>query len=93
MCGNRCLVQYSSFGVGLDRLAKRNLRRLSIDVELVAAMQPLTNDLQVQLAHAGRDQLLGLRVAIEPECRIFLHDLVQRSRELCFVVAALGRDG
>src|SRR5688572_26050065 len=69
-------VAIAALGVGLNCLAERNLGRLGIDIQLVAAVQPLANDLQVQLAHAGRDQLLRLRVTIEPERGILLDNLV-----------------
>ena len=48
---------------------------------------------QVQLAHAGHHQLVGLRVAVQLDRAVLLDDLVQRAGELAFVAAALGRDG
>src|SRR4051794_25475986 len=63
------LMAITALGGGLNRLTKRNLGWLGIDVELVAAVQPLADDLQVQLAHARRDELLRLRIAVEAERR------------------------
>ena len=58
------LVAVAALGVGLDRLAVGDLRLLGLDLDLVAALEPLADDLQVQLAHAGDHHLLGLRVAV-----------------------------
>src|SRR5262249_37075990 len=70
------LMPIHPLGIGLNRLAVRNLRWFGIDVELVAAMQALANDLQVQFAHAGRNQFLGLRIAVELKRRILLDNFV-----------------
>ena len=72
------------FGLGLDRFAEGNLRFLGLDFQLVATRQPFPNDRQVQLAHAGHHQFFGLSVAVEPERRIFFHDLVQVRRTAWF---------
>ena len=85
------LVPIHAFGLGLNRLAERDLRFLGVDFQLVAAREPLADDRQVQFAHAGDHQFLGLRIAIEAERRVFLDDLVQRAGQLGFVAAALGR--
>ena len=87
------LVPIAAFGIGLDRLAERDLGFLGFDFQFVAPLQSFADDLQVQLAHARDHQFLGLRVAIEPEGRIFFDDLVQGAGQLRFVAAALGRDG
>ena len=87
------LVAIAAFGLGLDRLAIGNLRLLGVDLHLVAPLEPFAEHLQVQLAHAGDHQLLGLRVAVQLERGVFLDDLVQRAGELAFVAAALGRHG
>ena len=54
-------------GVGLgvlrgDRLAVGHLRRADVGVHAVFAPQPVDDDLEVQLAHAGQDGLAGLLV-------------------------------
>ena len=56
------LVPVAALGVDLDRLAVGDLRLLGFDLDLVAALEPLAEDLQVQLAHARGHHLLGLRV-------------------------------
>ena len=58
------LVPITAFGVGLDRLAVRDLRLAGFDFDLVAAFEPLADDLQVQLAHAGDHHLLGLGIEV-----------------------------
>ena len=74
------LVPIAPFGVRLDCFAIRNFGLFGVDFDLVAALEPLSHDLQVQLAHAGHHQFFGLRIAIEPEGPILLDDLVQRRR-------------
>ena len=59
-------------GVGLgvrpgDGLAIRHLRRADIGLHAVFAAQPVDDDLQVQLAHAGQDGLAGLLVGAQPQ--------------------------
>ena len=85
------LVPVAAFGVDLDRLAIGDFRLPGIHLDLVAAFEPLADDLQVQLAHAGGHHLLGLRVAVDAEGGVLLADLVERAGELAFVAAALGR--
>ena len=46
----------------------------------------------MQLAHAGDDRFLGLRVEIAMEGRILFHQLLQGAGELGLVVAAFRRD-
>ena len=76
------LVAVAPFGRWLDRLAIGDLGLLGFDFDLVAPLEPLADDLQVQLAHAVHHQLLGLRVAMELKRAVFFDDLVQRTGEL-----------
>ena len=87
------LVPIAALGVGLDRFAIRNLRLVRFDFDLVAALEPLAKQLQVQLAHAGEHHLLGFLIVLEMNGSIFLRDLVQRAGKLRFVAARLRRDG
>ena len=66
------------FLVGDLRLADARL-----DVEL--ALQPVDDDLEVQLAHAGDDHLAGLLVGLDAEGRILGHQLLQAHAELLLV--------
>ena len=87
------LVAVHALGVGLDRFAVGDFRLAGFDLDLVAALEPLAEDLQVQFAHAGDDHFLGLRIEVAAEGGVFLADLLQRAGELAFVAAALGADG
>ena len=59
------LVPVAAVGVGLDRFAIGDFRLLTFDFDLVAALEPLAEQQQVQLAHAGEDHLLGFRVVLQ----------------------------
>ena len=88
------LVSVASFGGGLDRFAIGNFGLFGVDFDLVAAFEPLADDLQVQFAHAGHDQLFGLRIAIEAERADLLRRILCNAPEsLRLVAAALGRNG
>ena len=84
------LVTIAALGVDLDGFAVGDLGLVGVDLDLVAALEPLAEDLQVQLAHAGGHHFLGLRVAVDAEGGVLLADLVQRAGELGLVAAALG---
>ena len=58
------LVPVASLSLGLNRFAVGNLGLVGVDFHLVAAGEPLLDDLQVQLAHADHDQLFGLGIAV-----------------------------
>ena len=87
------LVAVHALGVGLDRLAVGDLGLLGLDLHLVAALEPLAEDLQVQLAHPVDHHFLGLHVEVAAEGAVFLGDLGQGAGELALVAAALGRGG
>jgi len=76
-----------------DRLAVGNLGRLQRHVHLVAAAQPRHGDLDVELAGAGDELLLGLRVAAEAQRRVLLLELGEALGDLVLVALRLGRDG
>ncbi len=84
-------VPVAALGVGLNRLAIGNLRLLGFDLHLVAPFEPLADNLQVQFAHAGDHEFLGLGIPIQMEGGIFLDDLGECPREFGFIAAALGR--
>ena len=64
-----------------------------VDLDLVAALEPFLDDLQVQFTHPGDHRLLGLGVQIAAEGRILFDQLLQRAGELGLVTATLGGDG
>src|SRR5712691_2622850 len=67
------------------RLADRRL-----DVEL--ALQPVDDDLEVQLAHAVDDDLAGLPIGLHAEGRILGHQLLEADAELLLVDLGLRLD-
>ena len=66
---------------------------MGLDLHLVAALEPLAEQVQVQLAHAGEHHLLGLGIVLQVDGAVLFGDLVERAGELGFVAAGLGRDG
>ena len=58
------LVPAVRFGRRGDRLAVGDARQLEVDLDAEAALQLGDRDLDVRLALAGEQQLLGLRVAV-----------------------------
>ena len=68
----------------------RSARR-RFDVEL--ALQPVDDDLEVKLAHAGDDDLAGLLIGLHAERRILRHQLLQADAELLLVGLRLRLDG
>ena len=73
------------FLVGDLRLADARL-----DAEL--ALQAVDDDLEVQLAHAGDDDLAGLLVGLDAEGRVLAHQLRQADAELFLVALGLRLD-
>ena len=55
------------------------------------ALQPLGDDLDVELSHSGDDDLSGLGIALHEEGRIFVGQSAQSSPELLCVGPAFGR--
>ena len=64
---------------------------MALDLEL--AEQPVADDLQVQLAHAGDDELAGFLVGEAAEGRVFLRQALQALAHLVAVRLGLGLDG
>ena len=86
------LVAAVALGRGLDRLPVRDLRLLEVDLDLVALAQAGDDDLDVELAHAREQHLVGLRVARDAQHRVLLQQPLQRGRDLVVVAARLGLD-
>ena len=83
------LVPALDIGTAADRLAIRNLRRMKLDLDLIALLQFADDDFQVLLSVAGEQKLFGLRIAVEVERGIFLEDSMYRRAEAVFIVASL----
>ena len=71
------LVPSLDVRLAANRLAIRNLRGVQLDVHVVALLQPADDDLDVLLARAREQELLGLRIAIEAQLRVLFKNLVR----------------
>ena len=60
-----------------DGFTIRDLRRTGVGLHFEFAEQAVTQDLQMQLTHAGDDELTGFLVGEATESRIFLGQLLQ----------------
>ena len=69
-----------------------NARRLQVHVDAEPPLQLRDRDLDVQLALAGEQQLLGLRIAAVADRRILFLEAVHRGADLVLVAAALRLD-
>ena len=87
------LVAPVGLGRGLDRLPVGDLRLLEVDLDLVALAQARDHHLDVELAHAREQHLVGLRVARDAQDRVLLEQPLERGRDLVVVAARLRLDG
>ena len=70
-----------------------NLGRFERDFGVIALFEAVDDGLDVRLACAGDEELVGLRIAVEADEQVFFHELVDGGRELVFVGARLWLDG
>jgi hypothetical protein len=84
------LVPALDVGPALDRLEVRDLGRLEVDVDVVALLQPLGDDADVELAVAGDEELGGVRVALDADRRVLLDDAVGGLGDAVLVGPSLG---
>ncbi len=80
-------------GLGADGFAVGDLGRLEGDFGVVALLEAADDGLDVGLAGAGDEELVGLRIAEEADEQVLFHELVDGGGELVFVGAGLGLDG
>ena len=78
-----------------DGLPVCNLRPSDVGVDTELAPEPVDDDLEVQLAHAGDDRLARLLVARDPERGVFLGELAERDPHAILIRLGLrlDRDG
>src|SRR5215211_7371805 len=76
-----------------DGLAVSDLRTADVRVNPELAQEPVDDDLEVQLAHAGYDGLPCLLVAAHGERRVLFGEPLERHGELLLVGLRLGLDG
>ncbi len=84
------LVPVVRLGLAEDRLEVGDLRHVRVHLQLVTVLEPLLDDIQVQVAHPRDHQLVRLGVAADRERRVLVGDLGQADRDLRLVVAGLG---
>ena len=86
-------VPHLAIGRTRERLLVGDLRLADAGFDAELALQAVDDDLEVQLAHAGDDDLARLLVGLDAERRIFLHQLLEADAELFLVALGLGLDG
>ena len=88
------LLLVFSLGVGFaaDRFAVGNLGRVQRQVHVVALVQLGDDHLDVLLARARQQKLLGLRVARKSQRRVFFQNAMDRGADAVFIRARLGLD-
>ena len=87
------LVPVVGLGLAEDRLQVGDVGHVGVHLQLVPVLEPLLDDVQVQVAHARDHQLVRLGVAADGEGRVLVGDLGEPDRDLGLVVAGLGLDG
>ena len=87
------LVAALGLGLGADGFAIGHLGRLEGDFGVVALFEAADDGLDVRLAGAGDEELVGLRIAEEADEQVLFHELVDGGGELVLVGAGLGLDG
>ena len=70
-----------------------NLGRLEQDFHLVAALGAFHGGFDVQLAHAGQQDVAGFVVAAQFQGHVFVQQLLHGGVDLVFVALFLGREG
>jgi hypothetical protein len=75
------------------RLAVGDLRAADVGLDVVLALHPVDEHLEVQLAHAGDLGLAGLLVGLHAERRVLLGEAAERDRHLLLVDLRLRLDG
>ncbi len=85
-------VLHLAVGGAGERLLVGHLRTADARLDVELALQPVDDDLQVQLAHASDDDLARLLVGLHAERRILGHQLAQAHAELLLVCLGLRLD-
>src|SRR6266478_2355817 len=79
-------------GLLADGFAVGDLRLAYVGVDFELAQQPVDDDLEVELSHPVDQRLIGLRVHVDLEGRVFHGEARQRLAELLIVGLGLGLD-
>src|SRR5262249_60379551 len=84
------LVAAALHDLPADGFRVADARRAPLDRDPVAVREPFGRNAQVHLALPPGDDLVGLRIVVHSERRVFLDQLVEREAELHVVLAILG---
>ena len=87
------LVTALDLHLALDRLAVGNLGCLEDNVHLEAALCALDCKLDVQLAHAGEQDVARLLVVLKLEGNVVVQKLLDGCKDLVFLATGLGSNG
>ena len=79
--------------LALDCLAVGNLGGLKDNVHLEAALGTLDCKLNVQLAHAGEQDVASLLVVLKLQGDVVVQKLLDGSKDLVFLATGLGSNG
>ena len=85
-------VPHLAVGGTRQRFLVGDLRLADARLDAELALQAVDDDLEVQLAHAGDDDLPGLLVGLDAEGRVLGHQLLQADAELLLVALGLRLD-
>jgi hypothetical protein len=86
-------VLHLAVGRAGQRFLVGHLRAADARLDVELALQAVDDDLEVQLAHAGDDDLAGLLVGLDAERRVLGHQLPEADAELLLVGLRLRLDG
>ena len=87
------LVTADYFDAAPEGFEVSDLGRMKLDFDAVSLLQLVHGDFDVSLPRSRKQKLIRLRLAIESQSQVLLEHLVNRLRELVFVVARLRLDG
>ncbi len=65
------------------RCSIRNLERYLRDLDRELVLEPVKDHVEMGVAHAPQDRLVGLVVALEPQCRVLLDEALQTRSSAC----------
>ena len=86
-------VLHLAIGGPRQRFLVGHLRTADGGLDAELALEAVDDDLEVQLAHAGDDDFAGLLIGLDPERRVFGHQLLHARAELFLVGLGLRLDG
>src|SRR6185312_15147472 len=85
-------ITHLAIGRTRQRFFVRDLRLTDARLDAELALQTVDDDLEVELAHAGDDDLTCLLVGLDPERRVLGHELLQAVAEFLLIALRLRLD-